>query len=88
MKYIPVVELDASTVLAPANCGKPDGYYVISGIVYQVTNGCAICVVCPQLVDGIKETVEIQTSGVSESFVLKAMAMTRGDRLSDLGNLE
>lgn len=86
MKYIPVTELDSP--LMPTDCGQPDGSYCVNGIVYQVANGCAVCVVCPQLVDGIKEVIETQTSGVPEAFVLKAMAMTRGDKLSDLGGLE
>jgi len=86
MKYIPVKELDAP--LVPTNCGQPDGYYCVNNIVYQVTNGCAICVITPQLVEGTEEVVEVQTSGVSESFVLKAMAMTRGDTLNELGKLE
>jgi len=86
VKYIPVTELD--TPLMPTNCGQLDGYYVVNGVVYHVTNGCAVCVIAPQLVEGTKEIVEVQTSGVSEAFVLKAMAMTRGDKLSDLGGLE
>jgi len=56
MKYIPVKELDAP--LMPTNCGQPDGYYCVNNIVYQVTNGCAICVIAPQLVEGTEEVVE------------------------------